>query len=313
MSKLSLFRKILLLNSIIISVMLFTVFLANVVYSLYEYQGNLRFLNEIFIHISKLRIELNSQKDDSYKAIFLENELKIKHEKQNFMATFEKASQNNDFGSLNILIPEYFNNIDLYSNFLVEIGLDETSGIEGKFRESVHNLETYLKSINHKDLQILQLQLRRREKDFIIRGRSEYVDKVQELISTMQIVIKESNIGDNNKNDLNNLLELYLEYFLLFADTRDKITQLNKSITTNEIILSEKLNTIIIEESQNIINYKILIFSVIGVSIILTVIYSYVTSKQIVKPIKQAIIILNQLAEGNLDDALENMKVLSNR
>lgn len=48
-------------------------------------------------------------------------------------------------------------------------GLNEEMGYEGKFRKNAHDLEDILEKLNLDEIQILQLQLRRREKDFLMR------------------------------------------------------------------------------------------------------------------------------------------------
>jgi len=57
----------------------------------------------------------------------------------------------------------------------VELGLDEQSGLRGQFRQAAHELE---QSLQGRDLQYQLLQVRRREKDFFLRGRASEVPKV---------------------------------------------------------------------------------------------------------------------------------------
>ncbi|THH38364.1 methyl-accepting chemotaxis protein [Aliishimia ponticola] len=75
--------------------------------------------------------------------------------------------------------------IDLYENgfdHLVELnrrqGLDETQGLQGALRASVHKIETALAEFDQPLMQVKMLMMRRHEKDFIMRGDAKYVERL---------------------------------------------------------------------------------------------------------------------------------------
>ncbi len=56
------------------------------------------------------------------------------------------------------------------------IGLDEDSGLMGALRQSARQLEQQFSTMNHDDWLVTILQLRRDEKDFLLRRNSHYID-----------------------------------------------------------------------------------------------------------------------------------------
>jgi hypothetical protein len=308
--KIPLFGKIMIINSVIFIVMLFTLIMAGVIFRLYEYQENIRYINEILIHISKHRLELLNQKDETYKERFLENIENINKLKQIYKKSFLKISDKKEYSKLNLQILTYFDSIDVYAKKIEEIGLDENSGIEMSFREKVHNVEKYLKKLNQDELQIIQLQLRRREKDFIIRGKTEYKDKVTKIVKEFLQKIENSNLINLDKSELKNLIQGYSDTFLIYAAQREKIASLHHSLSNEEEDVYKSLNKIIKEESINITNSKTILFAIICLAIFIAFIFSYFATKRIVYPFKQSVLILNQIANGNINDAIVQIEQL---
>ena len=54
-------------------------------------------------------------------------------------------------------------------------GLDHESGLQGEFREIVHGLEEQFKAVDDKQAEVLLLQIRRSEKDYLLRGSEKYI------------------------------------------------------------------------------------------------------------------------------------------
>lgn len=63
------------------------------------------------------------------------------------------------------------------SQLRTEIGLDETSGLTGRLRSAIHKVESEIRTQDNSDLLSTLLQLRRHEKDFMLRLDSKYLDR----------------------------------------------------------------------------------------------------------------------------------------
>lgn len=93
----------------------------------------------------------------------------------------------------------------------VKMGLNENSGEHGRFRNRIHALEEALNSIGEAELQVMQLQLRRHEKDFMQRRRMQYVS-----LENAQYVELRERIKQHPKIQSDNLLNLLEDYHLGF-------------------------------------------------------------------------------------------------
>ena len=61
-------------------------------------------------------------------------------------------------------------------------GLDHNSGLQGRFRDRVHEMEKQAANFKTGSLYLQLLQIRRREKDLGLRREKQYYDTVFQLI-----------------------------------------------------------------------------------------------------------------------------------
>lgn len=66
------------------------------------------------------------------------------------------------------------------------IGLGPEEGLYGKLRAAVHEVENGLKQLDRQELLITMLQLRRAEKDFMLRSDIQYLDRFETLHKSFQ-------------------------------------------------------------------------------------------------------------------------------
>jgi hypothetical protein len=92
------------------------------------------------------------------------------------------------------------------------IGLNEELGEQGAFRDSAHDLERELQQINQPSLQVMLLQLRRHEKDFIMRRKLAYVQQETEQYREFLLALGQNRTG--NQGRLIALLNNYHRGFL---------------------------------------------------------------------------------------------------
>ncbi|QIR15436.1 methyl-accepting chemotaxis protein [Shewanella aestuarii] len=111
--------------------------------------------------------------------------------------------------------------IDLYGKTFAEIvvlqkeiGLTPKSGLYGTLRDAVHSVEQLLSSNSDSTLTIIMLQLRRNEKDFMLRRDTKYVDTFQDNINLFKQSLTNSNLAYNIKTELLNNIERYQNDFL---------------------------------------------------------------------------------------------------
>ncbi|MCJ8295349.1 MAG: methyl-accepting chemotaxis protein [Colwellia sp.] len=118
-----------------------------------------------------------------------------------------------ELASTGSILTEYlsqFNKVVVLQN---KIGLDAKSGLYGELRAAVHNVETLIGKNNYR-LRSEMLQLRRNEKDFMLRLDDKYVDKIQTNTKTLLLSVQESNFSSAKRQEVSKLIKVYQSAFL---------------------------------------------------------------------------------------------------
>jgi len=100
---------------------------------------------------------------------------------------------------------------------VVEKGLDHKSGLQGKFRDEAHNLEAVVKQLDVEELANCLLQIRRHEKDFLLRGEDKYFEKNHAQIEQFSKQTAKASLPDAFKQELTNGIDKYEKTFTTFA------------------------------------------------------------------------------------------------
>ena len=104
-------------------------------------------------------------------------------------------------------------------------GLDQDSGLQGKFRDLVHNLESSLGKISDSKNQVLLLQIRRHEKDYLLRSDAKYVKANHETIDKLLESLRQAGIPQETMLEMENNLSGYKTGF-------DNLVAQDKSIAS---------------------------------------------------------------------------------
>jgi methyl-accepting chemotaxis protein len=104
-----------------------------------------------------------------------------------------------------------------YSDAMMTMGLTELTGLYGDFVKAARNLESQIPESLDKDVLINILQMRRHEKNFQQREKSEYIDKVRAYEKKVRdLVQKNEEFGDKRAGALK-ALDGYLQTFEQYA------------------------------------------------------------------------------------------------
>ena len=106
----------------------------------------------------------------------------------------------------------------------------DIQGGKGPFRQVAHRIEALLKSHYIPDLERNILQLRRREKDYLLRGDSRYVELARQEIERMMLQVSSSAIAPEDQAQLTGLLEDYQRNFLALVEQNKHISQLQEEM-----------------------------------------------------------------------------------
>jgi len=169
-----------------------------------------------------------------------------------------------------------------------EYGYNQNAGLRKELRGAVHKLEEQAKQINRLDVSVMILQLRRSEKDFIMRGDKKYIARINKTVDELEKLLFAS-----NERGLVTLLKQYQNAFLKASERYlaigfNQSTGLKNDVSETEDKLKQTLQllgeelTAIQEEvysdakAQQIASSLILAFALVG--FLFTIIRSITTS-----------------------------------
>ncbi|SDT88197.1 methyl-accepting chemotaxis protein [Stappia sp. ES.058] len=98
------------------------------------------------------------------------------------------------------------------------MGLDETSGLQGALRTSVHAVEEKLSTANLDALTVKMLMMRRHEKDFMLRGAEKYIGRIAERRAEFDALLAESDLPAADKAEIGKLMDVYVDGFNAYAE-----------------------------------------------------------------------------------------------
>lgn len=303
--KISMFGKMILFSSMLELFLLLVVFLSLYSFRLNDKKQNLLSLENTFNDCKNMRLELLLRRDSDFENIYNSNINQINSNLSIYDSISKQLSNYDEIYLLDSLKNVYQNLILDYDKIFREFGLSEDSGIEAKFRDKIHKLEEFLKINNDDRLLFFLLQARRREKDFIMRGRDEYVEQVHVFVNQLINEVENSNLSKNNKDEFMSLALDYDESFSEFVVIFKKLQKLEKSMNLIETEIGEFISELVSRESKMIDNFVISLFPIFSISVFVSIIISIIIAKSITNPLVHLKDATIKVADGNLKFKLE--------
>ncbi|WP_286939266.1 MULTISPECIES: methyl-accepting chemotaxis protein [unclassified Pseudoalteromonas] len=206
------------------------------------------------------------------------------------------------------LITNYNNNFSEVVRLQQQIGLNPKDGLYGKLRTAVHEVEVLLKEQDNFELLSAMLQLRRAEKDFMLRFDAKYLTRFNELISTFKQKITQADLQSSYKSQINPLIDTYQSAFqnLVKAQTQlgldldsgalgvMRINVEKSDQVVGQIVESTKLE---VEKSVDQAQFIAIVVFVISGIIVLALVYF--TSHSIIVPIERVYHTINDIRRNN--------------
>ena len=186
----------------------------------------------------------------------------------------------------------------------------DIAGGKGPFREAAHRIEDTLNAHYVPELETNILQMRRREKDYLLRGDTKYVEMVTQIAGTIGNQIAASGLSGKHKELLDGLLAAYQQNFdalveqneaivhlqAEMAATAARITPLVKQNLEQASSLVDSMETKIAGSSAERERFNLLI--VLCASVLGTFLATMITLR-IVNPVRQMAGLLDRLTHEN--------------
>lgn len=288
--KISFFSKLIIFSSLIGLISIFVMLFSKIAFYKLENKDE---INKYILEINQIHINLYEFKASKDTTII--NEIIYKFD--DLILKLNQGDSREEL-KLSYLFIEYKNLVLNYKQLVINKGVNENVGTEGKFRESVHRVEDLFYKLKDKNLLIQILQIRRREKDYILRNKSEYINQVLNLLIQTEKQINNSNSIKNKKEILEELNNYRLNFIILTSligkqhQSEKQIKKIEKQIN---LIIQEYKNHI----SQDANSYLISQNYIFIISIALLLIISYFLSKGISEPIESLVKATDIIARGD--------------
>lgn len=295
MKNLSLFWKIFGLIIILEFLSLIVLLFSFNVFNVFDERDDLRNLQSTMLEAYHYRVEFSDTRDTLTASNFYKQ-----------IIQFEKINNkinNNSLESIKDSILLHFKNLE---NNILTRGLNENDGVEGKFRDAVHDIEDKIKLINNDNILVDMLMARRSEKDFIMRGKPKYVSKVEKAVHSIKSKTNAIKIEDNFKESILKDADVYLNTFKILVATYNSINYHKTKLSDFEIEFQNLTDNLVQKKAEEATSLKtFLILTFIG-SILLGLIFSLILTLGILKPIKKLIRNAESIAKGNLNVTIKN-------
>jgi methyl-accepting chemotaxis protein len=267
------------------------------------------------VEIEKKVLELRTEeKDFLHRAdtVYVE---KFKNSMDDILAYMAHVRVALEHQDMNVDALDHFkNNLNDYKTIFneiialkIEIGLTPESGLYGDLRSAVKKVETVLSDNAEDALLVAMLQLRRSEKDFMLRRDPKYVQAFDDGIGRFLTQVQQSTLSFSDKEQLtadikdyrmnfNNLVNKEVLFGL--SDEDGKMAELQDKIHQTDddtIVLREQtLAEIELGKNQTFI---------IGLSIFLLIaavlcIFTYLIIRSIIKPVQDITYVISSIEKS---------------
>ncbi|WP_394129072.1 methyl-accepting chemotaxis protein [Shewanella maritima] len=203
------------------------------------------------------------------------------------------------------------NNIQQYHDQFSElvqlqqkIGFTPTTGLYGTLRAAVHGVEEILKQYNQDALTVQMLQLRRNEKDFMLRRDAKYVDRFNNNIDGLQQAIVNSELPRHVISELQQKVAQYQKDFnslveketqLGLTENDGKLGELRTAIYRTDAdieIIREQTLSEIEDAERNSTIMGIVIFIIISIPM---GIFTFYIIRSIIRPVEEITAVISQI------------------
>ncbi|EGM70883.1 methyl-accepting chemotaxis protein [Shewanella sp. HN-41] len=185
-----------------------------------------------------------------------------------------------------------------------EIGLTPKTGLYGTLRTAVHNVESLLKEYEQLSLEVAMLQLRRNEKDFMLRRELSYVDTFDANIAVFNSNLQASSLDSATQAKIATLINQYQKDFKSLVSKEQQLGLNEKDGTMAQLIAANRLtessayelHTLALEAidgaESGSVNIGIMVFILIAV--LLSVI-TYLIIRSIINPVERITQVISRI------------------
>lgn len=270
--------------------------------------GNIGKIENYVLQLRRNEKDFLARKDLKYFEKFNANMTVLQQRVSQLKLDFASSGLSlNEFVSMQTVLTKYHQDFKNLVAMQQRIGLHAKDALYGKLRSAVHDVETL---IGKDDFLLLSemLQLRRNEKDFMLRLDDKYVDKFKKNISKLSVDTDKSDFSANRRQQVIALLSNYESAFLelvaeqqqlgyhatmgLLGEMRETVHQVDQIL---EKLIKKSEQAVI--ENVNFVN--VLAYSLFFIVLVLGVFIARTIGKSILTRITNLKNAMENIAETN--------------
>ncbi len=198
----------------------------------------------------------------------------------------------------------------------VLMGLDEKSGLQGKFRAAAHFVEESTEELNNPALQALYLTLRKNEKDYLLRGADKYVAAIAADVPIFIDAINATDAEETVKTKEIANVKLYQNTFQALVEAKAAVAEeteiMRTAIHQVEPLVEDLLKKMEAESNRRkeVVVTDIAARSKMALgcgsgALILALLIAILITRAITRPILQGVDFAKALSKGDLTRTLD--------
>jgi len=232
-------------------------------------------------------------------------------------AEYQVRRLSEEFISADISMPELTSMLSILAQYQTQflkvvtlqqkIGLNAKDGLYGELRAAVHNVESLIGNDNYR-LRSEMLQLRRNEKDFMLRLDDKYVDKLTKNVGKLLSSVEESTFSSSKKQEVSSLIKAYKAAFINLVTAQKELGYNEKMGLMNDMRnvvhqVDSKLQQVVdnseaaVESHIKFVN--MLAYSLFTVVLVIALISAWLIGRSILGRINNLQSTMNKIAQSN--------------
>lgn len=189
---------------------------------------------------------------------------------------------------------------DTFSKTMTERGLTENGGIEGRFRKSAHELEKVFTQIQSPELNLLLMQARRDEKNFIMRKLDKHIKEFTNDIAALENSIAVSALAPEMKIEAATLIANYRNTFGELSSVFKRIDELSTKLDDAEASALATVEALSAAKNNDANTAERLMYIVIALAFVTGLPTAFFLARSLVQPVKALEKATETLAHGQL-------------
>jgi methyl-accepting chemotaxis protein len=209
---------------------------------------------------------------------------------------------------LKSLVAKYNSDFNNVVSLQRKIGLNPKDALYGDLRSAVHKVETLLNEQQSDELLVLMLQLRRAEKDFMLRLDTKYLPRFDDTITKLEQSLSRSTIDSNTKSQLNSLIATYQSSFQALVKAQVELGvnlesgalgKMRESVSKSDTVVSQIVEETVTHVKNSVNEAQFLAITIFVIAGVIVLVLVYFTSHSIIVPIERVYHSINDIRRNN--------------